>query len=49
MVPADDKNNSRLIVSQIVLDTIEALQLTYPESTPARRLALQVIRDQLMA
>ena len=35
VVPADDKNNSRLIVSQIVLDTFEALQMTYPESSPA--------------
>jgi len=47
VVPADDKNNSRLIVSQIVLDTFEALQMTYPESSPARRLALKAIRDQL--
>jgi len=47
IVPADDKNNSRLIVSQIVLDTFEALQMTYPESSPARRLALKAIREQL--
>ena len=31
VVPADDKENARLIVSQIVLDTFEGLKMTYPE------------------
>jgi hypothetical protein len=49
VVPADDKDNSRLIVSQIVLETFEALKMSYPKSSPARRLALKAIRDQLTA
>ena len=32
VVPADDKENARLIVSQIILDTLEALKMTYPKS-----------------
>ena len=31
VVPADDKENARLIVSQIVLDAFEELEMTYPE------------------
>ena len=31
VVPADDKENARLIVSQIVLDTLEGLKMTYPK------------------
>ena len=31
VVPADDKENARLIVSQIVLDTLEGLNMAYPE------------------
>ena len=31
IVPADDKPNARLIVSRIVLDTLEQLQLSYPK------------------
>jgi polyphosphate kinase 2 (PPK2 family) len=35
VVPADDKQNARLIISQIVLDTLEKLKMSYPE--PAGR------------
>jgi PPK2 family polyphosphate:nucleotide phosphotransferase len=47
VVPADDKNNSRLIVSQVVLDTFEAMKLSYPEASPARLKELQAIRKEL--
>ena len=47
IVPADDKDNARLIVSQIVLDALEGLQLRYPEVTAARRQELKTIRTQL--
>lgn len=47
VVPADDKQNARLIVSQIVLDTLESLKMTYPESTASRRRELQAIRKRL--
>jgi PPK2 family polyphosphate:nucleotide phosphotransferase len=47
VVPADDKDNARLIVSQIVLDTLEGLKLDYPTTTDARRKALRSVRKQL--
>ena len=47
VVPADDKENARLIVSQIVLDTFEDLKMTYPKATAARRKELLAIRKQL--
>ena len=31
-VPADDKENARLIVSQIILDTLEGLEMTVPRT-----------------
>lgn len=47
IVPADDKENARLIVSQIVLDTFEALKMSYPKTSPERLQELQEIRKQL--
>jgi len=47
IVPADDKDNSRLIVSQIVLDTLEGLKMTYPKTTAKRRRELLSLRKQL--
>jgi PPK2 family polyphosphate:nucleotide phosphotransferase len=47
IVPADDKKNTRLIVSQVVVDTLAALEMTYPKVDGKRRLELQQIRDQL--
>ena len=46
-VPADDKENARLIVSQIVLDALKELRMAYPESNAKRRQELQSIRKQL--
>lgn len=47
IVPADDKANARLIVSQIVLDRLSALKMSYPETSAERREELQLIREQL--
>ena len=47
LVPADDKENARLIVSQIVLDTLMDLKMAYPEVTAGRRKELLAIRKQL--
>ena len=47
IVPADDKENARLIVSQIVLDTLEGLNMSYPKTTPERHKELLSIREQL--
>jgi PPK2 family polyphosphate:nucleotide phosphotransferase len=47
VLPADDKENARLIVSQIVLDTLEGLKMSYPAVSGKRRQELQLIRKQL--
>ena len=47
VVPADDKENARLIVSRIVLDTFEELNMTYPKTSAKRRRELASIRRQL--
>ena len=46
-VPADDKKNARLIISQIVLDTLGELKMSYPETSDERHEELQSFRDQL--
>jgi PPK2 family polyphosphate:nucleotide phosphotransferase len=47
VVPADDKENARLIVSQIVLDTLGGLEMAYPETRARRRKELLTIRKRL--
>ena len=47
VVPADDKENARLAVSQIVLDALTELKMTYPETTAKRKLELKAIRKLL--
>ena len=47
IVPADDKDNARLIVSRIVLDALEALPMAYPKTTVKRRRELKPIRKEL--
>ncbi len=48
VVPADDKKNARLIVSQIILDTFADLKMSYPTVDDARLKELQSIRAQLV-
>jgi len=47
VVPADDKENARLIVSRIVTETLDGLNMTYPKTTAQRRRELEEIRKQL--
>ena len=47
IVPADDKENARLIVSQIVLDALGDLKMAYPKTSQKRRLELHAIRKLL--
>jgi polyphosphate kinase 2 (PPK2 family) len=47
IVPADDKKNARLIISQILLDTFNELEMAYPKTTAERRGELKAIRKQL--
>ncbi|WP_026793289.1 ADP-polyphosphate phosphotransferase [Pleomorphomonas oryzae] len=48
VVPADDKKNARLIVSEIILDTFADLKMSYPKVDAARVQELQSIRAQLV-
>ena len=47
VVPADDKENARLIVSQIILDALSDLKMAYPKTTAKRRRELKSIRHRL--
>ena len=47
IVPADDKENARLIVSQIVLDMLEGLKMSHPVISEERRHELLAIRKRL--
>jgi len=47
VIPADDKENARLIVSRIVLDALNELKMAYPKTTAKRRLELKSIRNLL--
>jgi PPK2 family polyphosphate:nucleotide phosphotransferase len=43
IVPADDKENARLIVSRIVIEALNDLKMAYPKTTPKRRRELKSI------
>jgi PPK2 family polyphosphate:nucleotide phosphotransferase len=47
VVPADDKDNARLVVSQIILDTFGALNMAYPKTTEKREAEFKEIRREL--
>jgi PPK2 family polyphosphate:nucleotide phosphotransferase len=48
VVPADDKDNARLIVSRIVMDALKNLKMAYPKTTAKRKAELQAIRKLLV-
>ncbi|SKA06539.1 ADP-polyphosphate phosphotransferase [Consotaella salsifontis] len=47
IIPADDKETARLLVSDAVAETMEDLHLKFPEVTSQRREELLVLRKQL--
>jgi PPK2 family polyphosphate:nucleotide phosphotransferase len=47
VVPADDKQNSRLIVSQVILDTLDSLNISFPKPDKNHRKEIESIRKQL--
>jgi PPK2 family polyphosphate:nucleotide phosphotransferase len=49
VVPADDKENARLIIAQIIVDTLKKLDMRYPETDAKRRKELLAIRRRLAA
>ena len=46
-IPADNKENARLIISQIVLDTLDRMDMSYPKVSAERHQELLSIRDSL--
>ncbi len=46
-IPADDKKNARLFVSEVILDTLEGLKMSYPKVDAKRRSELLELRKQL--
>jgi polyphosphate kinase 2 (PPK2 family) len=47
IVPADDKKNARLIISQTILAALKDLKMSYPKPTAARLKELKAIREKL--
>ncbi len=47
VVPADDKINARLIIAQIILETLRGLKMSYPSLNPVRQKELRSIRARL--
>ncbi len=47
VVPADDKNNARLIISQIIVDTLQSLKMGYPRPDKEHQKELESIRKLL--
>ncbi len=47
VIPADDKENTHIIISQIILDTLKELKMSYPKLDSKRKKELQSIRKML--
>lgn len=47
IIPADDKENARLIVSKTILDALSELKMAYPKSNAEHRKELEAIRKEL--
>lgn len=47
VVPADDKKNTRLIISKIILDVFKGLKMSYPKAGAKRQRELRLIRRRL--
>jgi PPK2 family polyphosphate:nucleotide phosphotransferase len=47
VVPADNKRNARLIVSQVLIETLSAMKLRVPRVTPAKARELRAIKSSL--
>ena len=48
VVPADDKRNARLIVAQIIVDTLKRLDVDYPRADAKHRRELRALRRLLV-
>lgn len=48
IVPADDKQNARLIISQIILNTVDDLKMSYPKPDKSKVKEMRAMRKLLM-
>ena len=48
IVPADDKKNARLIISQVILDALNEMKLSYPRLPLAEQKRLKSLRKELL-
>ncbi|MBF0570698.1 MAG: polyphosphate kinase 2 family protein [Candidatus Omnitrophica bacterium] len=48
IVPADDKENARLIISQTIMDTLKSLKMSYPQPDSLHRKELLAMRKELL-
>jgi len=48
-VPSDNKWFTRVVVAAAIVDTLENLQLAYPEVNPQKRKELNAARKQLQS
>ena len=48
VVPADDKLNARLIISEAILSTLKSLNMNYPVQDDAKKAELAAMREQLL-
>ena len=49
VVPADNKWFTRLVISTVLVDTLEALNLSYPKVDPAKRKELEAAKKLLLS
>ena len=49
VVPADNKSFTRLVISTVVVDTLESLNLSYPKVSDAKRKELEAAKASLLA
>jgi PPK2 family polyphosphate:nucleotide phosphotransferase len=48
VIPADDKKNMRLMVSQVILDKLNAMEMHYPKVDEERKAELEQYREVLL-
>lgn len=47
VIPGDDKQNARLIISEVIVETLKSLKMTYPKPSADHVKELRAIRKQL--
>ncbi|RYY04240.1 MAG: polyphosphate kinase 2 family protein [Gammaproteobacteria bacterium] len=48
VIPADDKLNARLIISEVIINALKELDMQYPVTDDAKKAELATIREQLL-